>query len=590
MKIVHTPMNTLRNQILVVFLLVMAIVLLIVGITTYHLVSKLLKDNAEVQIQQTAAQAIGRMETLYRQLDMLTNQVVTNTDVQQVLLRESEGIVADFNRRQTLMQIISSYQVYSDGIIAMELYNKDSYSLMPLNDTPLEPLDAASLVPRVESKWIEQADRAKGRMVWLGKDPKNEEAMLAIRRVSLMNRWFSSGGYLLIRINKDYFDLSTTSGSQDQGYTALIDQNGDPIFSNYDGDIQGVLKESSNVTLAGQEYIVVSQHSDVTNWALIRLTPTSSLTQGISVLRTAILISGGIGYLIFVVFSVLLSTMITRPILKLIKTMRSARLGELKPSPEVNSAVEITELTKTYNQMVAHMNELIGVIYEKELLRSRTELKALQAQINPHFLYNTLDALYWSLVEQEQEQLAELVVEMSELFRYTIGSAKEGVWVTLKEELEHIERYMHLMKLRFGDRLTWNITAPDECARVQIPKLLIQPLVENAILHGIGNQKGPGSVSISIERSFISPNWVITIADDGTGMDKAQVERIYEALDKENESVVSSKEGSGMAIVNVSKRLKLYYRESIQHGIHIDSEPGQGTTITFEIPEECDEL
>lgn len=136
------------------------------------------------------------------------------------------------------------------------------------------------------------------------------------------------------------------------------------------------------------------------------------------------------------------------------------------------------------------MNDLIQVIYEKELIRSRTELKALQAQIDPHFLYNTLEALFWALQDKEEEELANLVVAMSDLFRYTIGSEHGSEWVTLREELDHAERYMQLMKLRFGDRLEWSLSAPPDSLELRMPKLLLQPLVENAILHGVGAKKG----------------------------------------------------------------------------------------------------
>lgn len=567
-------MNTLRNQIFIVFLLVMAIVLFVVGIITFNLVSTLLKNNAEKQIQQTAVEANARLEALYRQIDTLTSQVVTNKEVQRLLFQQMNGKRATFNDRQSLMQTINDFQVYLDGIQSLDLYTTDY--------KPVFPLSELDLLHRIDPKWVYEAEKAKGGVVWIGSDPKDPSYFLIIRRVSIMQRWFSNGGYLLVRVERDYFNLDNNHINQGDGYTVLLDNNLNLISNNDVGDIEPILDETKQmVNVAGKDYIAVRRTSDVTGWTLIILSPVSELTIGLPVLRTAILAAAGIGFVIFMVFSVLLSTMITRPILKLIKTMRGARLGEMKTSPEINSTIELNELTKTYNQMVDHMNDLISVIYEKELVRSRTELKALQAQINPHFLYNTLDALYWSLQEKDEEELAELVVAMSELFRYTIGRTKQDEWVTLKEELEHIERYMQIMKLRFGDRLTCEISAATDCEDVRIPKLLIQPLVENAILHGIGNKKGQGTVRVEVRRSMSSSHWVIEVSDDGTGMDEMMVQSVMKSLGDE---ATTSLKGGGMAFANVNKRLKLYYAEQNIGGLSLISELGQGTSVTFEIP------
>src|SRR5689334_5431076 len=142
-----------------------------------------------------------------------------------------------------------------------------------------------------------------------------------------------------------------------------------------------------------------------------------------------------VGVLLFLILTFILSTMITSPILNLIKAMRGAKYGSLKPIPVTSSTLEINELNNTYNQMVAYLNELIEVVYEKEIIQSRTELKALQAQINPHFLFNTLEALYWALEDKDEEELSQVVVAMSGLFRYVINRADDDEWVTVADEL-----------------------------------------------------------------------------------------------------------------------------------------------------------
>lgn len=244
----------------------------------------------------------------------------------------------------------------------------------------------------------------------------------------------------MVRIDRTYFQLQEQVSGEGGEYILLVDGNFHTIASNF-GRSAGTLNlselltnEGKNITIGGQEFIEVKQKSEPTGWTLVFFTPVSYVTSGISALRTAVLVSGAIGVLLFLIMSLLLSTMITRPIFKLIKAMRGARFGVLQPNPMFSNTMEINELNNTYNQMVDNMNELIRVVYEKELLQSRTELKALQAQINPHFLFNTLEAFYWSLEEKGEEELASLVVSMSSLFRYTISRPNQDEWVTVEEE------------------------------------------------------------------------------------------------------------------------------------------------------------
>lgn len=574
-KLLHHKYNTLRNQILIGFLFVMGIVLFIVGLLTYNLMSSLLTSNAERQIQQTAVQANGRLETLYKQVDTLATQVATNDYVQHLLLGEVKGESATFDQRQALMNVVDQIQVYSDGIHSFELYTPDGQRLFPL--------DEALLYTRVDTRWVKLAEQSKGRLVWIGLDPKDAEYVLAIRRVSLFDRWFSSGGYLLVRIQRSYFDfaelLDTNTGEE---FMILVDQEQNLISSNYEGDIEKVINLESQIPPdLEKDFIVVKQQSDITHWKLILLVPVSSVTEGISILRTAIIFSGAIGFLLFLIISILLSTMITRPILNLIKTMRSSRLGSLKTNPEISSTIEINELNKTYNQMAQDMNRLIEIVYEKELVRSQAELKALQAQIDPHFLYNTLEALYWSLQEKDEDELAELVIAMSELFRYTISNSKSDEWVTIGDELEHAERYLQLMRMRFGERLHWEISVDAGCRAVAIPKLLIQPLVENAILHGVGNKRGPGFVFVTVQRDSAESKVVIRVTDDGPGMDVETVEWLNQTLRTGEQSASKG----GIALANVNKRLRLYYGGALDDQLQIESKLGHGTSVIFAIPD-----
>ncbi|WP_342771377.1 sensor histidine kinase [Paenibacillus sambharensis] len=580
-----TRLNTLRNQMLFGFLAVMLVILCIVGLITYDSVSRLLTNNAEKHIQQTAVQANGRLEAILQQVDMLTTQVATDVFVQQVMEKEKAGSRATFAERQALLPSVNIAEVYANGVHSVELFTTDYGRLYPL--------DGNSLDSKISYRWINEALENRGRLVWIGIDPYDPESVLAIRSVRLMNQWFSPGGYLLVRMNRAAFDISDSPREQQGRETMIVaGSDGKLIASNEKGltgeAIQPLMEaEGPEVELSSRRYMMVKQESSVTGWTLLILTPMGEITMGVSVLQTAILVSAGIGTILFILFSFALSTIITRPVLKLIKTMRSMRFGVLQQAAEVSSTNEINELNRTYNQMVDNMNDLIRLVYQKEIMQSQTELKALQAQINPHFLFNTLEALYWSLLEKDEDELAEYVVTMSDLFRYTITGAGRDEWVTVGDELEHIERYLLIMKMRFGDRLTWSISSDPELAGFRLPKLLIQPVVENAILHGVEGKISPGTVSLTVSRT--DEGLMFTVEDDGAGMDEDAVRRLEHSLARGERY---SSKGSGVGLHNVANRIRLYFggktggpgAASHTNGIQISSRRGEGTRIQITIP------
>lgn len=570
-------MNTLRNQIFLGFLGVMLVIISVSGAFVYDRVSSLLKDNAERHILQTAVQANGRLDALIGQIDSLMEQVANHPTVQQLLLEELDGKTVSFNQRQSLLQIVSSYQAYMPSVGSLELYTADYKLLFPIKD--------GRLSTRIDGRYIAEANAQKGRLVWIGVDPNDDQSLLAIRQVSLLDRWFSRGGYLMAKIQRSYFQLNDPlSGS---GESILLVSDEGQLLGSSEGpetDLLPLLEsKEQTVSFLGKEYVQVKQRSEKADWTLLVLTPVSYVTKGISLLRTVLLVSGGIGTLLFLALSFVLSTMITRPIIHLIRAMRKTRLGVLTPNPQPVSTMELRELNNTYNGMIANMNDLIRVVYEKEVLQSRTELKALQAQINPHFLFNTLEAFNWSLEEKGEEELAGLVVVMSRLFRYIIGSPNMDEWVTVGEELEQVRRYLQIMEMRMGERLTWIIALEPQEAAVPVPKLLIQPIVENAILHGVESRVGSGTVRIMVAPSG-RPGWVrFTVSDNGPGMDAETLSALRSTL--EGGPSISSK-GTGVGLVNVQRRLKLYYgrTDAAHEGLVIGSELSVGTFVTFEIP------
>ncbi|MEK3705246.1 sensor histidine kinase [Paenibacillus sp. FSL R7-0198] len=570
--------NSLRNQIFIGFVMVMLVVLLLAGISAYDRVAALLKSNAEKHIHQTAVQASGRLDALIAQVNSLTAQVADDSYVQRLLSDEKQGNPATFNQRQALLQIAGSYQSFINGAQSMEIYTTGYNRIFPMDDRSLDL--------RVERNWINLADEGKGRLVWAGADPEDPGVLLAIRRINLLDHSFEHGGYVVVRMQRSFFQLNDSNGADgSQDSIMLLDGAGEVVTSDLEINLdpKAILDSGSVVQNGEESYIVVRQKSELTGWTLAVLTPLRETTEGVSILRTALLVSGMIGVVLFLIMSFFLSTMITRPLIRLMRAMRSAQPGAMRPNLMVSSTMEINELNEVYNQMVYRQNELTRVVHEKEIMQSRAELKALQSQINPHFLFNTLEAFYWSLEEKGDEEMARMVVAMSRLFRYIISSSQQDEWVTIADELEHAERYLRIMQMRLGDRMQWEIQLDDAVRKVPIPKLLIQPLVENAILHGIESKLGPGKISIHVD-ALTEENLVrIEVRDDGPGMDELRLQSVIHAL--HGGPAVSNK-GTGVGLINVHRRLKLYFGSQLGERcrLSITSKVGEGTVICFEIP------
>jgi len=501
--------------------------------------------------------------------------------VQQLLLKEHEGDVTSFAERQKLSPIIHRMRLYANGIKSVELYSYGGRKLFPL--------DGNSLQERIDADSIMQATERRGSLVWFGVDPNDRDAILAIRLVKLIDSNFAPGGFLLVRMNRDLFELRDLQHNAEGEYELMVvDAERRRIMSSLaipQEEAAALIGNDSNGTIRmdGQEWMVVKQTSGITGWTLYILTPVSRITEGISVLRTAIVIPALLGSALYLLLSLFLSTVITKPIMQLRRTMRVTRLGTLKRVENVSTTIEIKELYRTYNEMVEDINNLIRLVYEKEILQSRAELKALQAQVNPHFLFNTMETLYRSLNQRGESELAEFVITLSEFFRYTITRNNRDEWVTLEQEFSHIEKYLQIMRKRLGERLAWEIDLPQPLAHVSIPKLLVQPIVENAIVHGIEEKIGGGKVTISACRKTQSDDIVIEVCDDGVGMNEKTLEALSDSMYTGD---VSSAKGTGFGIANVERRLRLSYRYMPgKNCVEIESRDGEGTRVRITIPQ-----
>lgn len=240
-----------------------------------------------------------------------------------------------------------------------------------------------------------------------------------------------------------------------------------------------------------------------------------------------------------------------------------------------DSDEELIELGDGFNQMVERIGNLVEDIRVEQLNLRATEQKLLQAQINPHFLYNTLDTIIWLAEAGQTGQVVMMVSALSDFFRTTLSKGRD--YITVREEESHIRSYLQIQQFRYQDILEYEIDIPEEMYQYQILKLTLQPLVENALYHGIKNKRGKGHIKVTGELD--SGRLVFLVTDDGLGMDKERLSQVQKAMNKGQDATENP---SGFGLFNVVQRIKLNYGP--EYGIWISSTYMEGTEIRVEIP------
>jgi two-component system sensor histidine kinase YesM len=348
---------------------------------------------------------------------------------------------------------------------------------------------------------------------------------------------------------------------------AVLDENNRPLYASRpltDAMLAQLAKGRRTVTGPDDTYRAVVKTMEKSGWSIAVLFSNREFQSKLAwIYRIGLLFAAG-GALLTLLLNVSLTRWIVRPFTDMVRVMKKVQHGDLDQRIAIRGRDEIAQLGSALNIMISRLRELIDREYRAELGKRNAEFRALQSQIHPHFLYNTLNGLI-GLNRSGQGQLLEhAILSLSGMLRYTLEQSDTS---TLGREMEFLEAYCGLQKLRFGDRLEFSIECPPDLADFRLPKLLLQPLVENAVIHGIEPLDRPGRLLVRAERrtgAEVGPgSWLhIRIEDNGAGFD-------------------AESSGGGVGIANVRERLLLFNREA---KLRLRSSPGEGTTAELWIP------
>ena len=302
-----------------------------------------------------------------------------------------------------------------------------------------------------------------------------------------------------------------------------------------------------------------------TNWTLVGLSSLDDLGTIRRQILEMVIFAGILLFLIAIGGGFIIASRITDPIKKLQNAMVDFEIGMKKIEVDAKSCNEVEELSHQFNRMIDQIKSLMVQVKEGEAYLRSYEINALHSQINPHFLYNTLDTIVWMAEFNDHDKVIAVTKSLAQFFRLSLSKGKEKI--TLEDEFEHIRMYLFIQEQRYGDKLNYHLELDDDIKAIEVPKIILQPIVENAIYHGIREKSEAGYVRIKGIKN--GPNIELIIEDDGVGFDISAPKKQGVKL-------------GGVGIENVDQRIKLYFGET--YGISIDSEISKGTKVVIKLP------
>lgn len=548
------------------------LVTVIVSFALYNRFAKTAEENASLNMQQIIEQVnynlglyVNGMRNIYMKAE---RQIGQNASIDSPMLQES----------------LSTLLESREDLVSFAVFTPDGRLVL---DVPSAPMRRNTRMG--EQSWF-TAPGKTGEISFSQPHVQNlfKQRYTWVVSMSKMIAYTDHGtrkkGILLVDFNFRTIDeLSKQVKLGKRGYAYILDSLGNIVYHPqqqliYAGlkyeNVEPVLEYAYRSYLdesTGEKRFITVRTVDQTGWKIVGVAYYDEIVTTKRDLNQFMMLFLPLSILCVIVVSVLLSAKIARPISKLERTVQQVVEGDLNTSIYVRGPYEVEQLSKRFNLMLQRIRKLMDqIIYEQETKR-KGELEVLQSQINPHFLYNTLNSVIRLAERGKNEEVVTMIQSLSRFFRISLSKGKNII--TLREELDHIRHYLVIQSFRFKNKFLYEIKAQPEVLNCSTVKLILQPIVENALYHGIEMMPDEGLIEISAElRSGLV---VITVRDNGLGMSGDMLKNMLKGGAK-------SRGGSGVGVRNVHERIRLYYGR--EYGLSFESEIEEGTTVTVTFP------
>lgn len=578
----------LKYKFFLCFLIIILINTVGIGLFSYYKYSEIMLNNAGEYASQILKQDGHSINNTYTGAKTISNLLTFDSSVQNTLINAPQLSTLPTGTRRDLLASLEGVMVnHFDYLIMRSIMIIDNQENV-LGRIVSFYLDTWTFGTdgRLE-EMLEKADEADGKFVWFN-NVSSHDTITIVRRIRSFET-FQPLGYMVMDLNANYLeDTMASIELEDNWSLILMDWDGAFIAStgtSADGMDPALFEQVQSKgesgyfaqkNQAGQDTLYCYYHLEDMDQYLVGTILVAQLTTDSIRVAQAILTMGLLLILFSILISLYMTRSVTKPIYRVIHSLKKVTAGNLDTYVEMTASDEIGDLIVAFNQMVAKIKELLEKNMLLHTLQRDAEFKALQAQINPHFLYNALETINWMAKNKGADDICHMINALSILMRTSINSKK--AFVNIEEELNYVEEYIFIQNTRYNGRIHYQIDVDPSILHYKIPKLIIQPVVENAIVHGLEPKMSEGDIRVRIVAE--AGQLTIDVTDDGVGMLQEEADQILKNATGNTEGISHL----GMGLYNVHQRIQLYYGE--KYGLTITSSLNGGTTVHMVLPGE----
>lgn len=585
----------IKRKMLGILYIQMLIPLLLIGFTSFKISENIVKEKSKKYSRDIIKTVELRLNDYTNSLSNLTQSLLYDDDVYRIISSQTQKYdQATLSKNDNIVNNILHKYIFSrEDILSICLIKNDGYYFISDNNSKnlsvLSLVKNDSLLNEVKKKSREK----KGRIFWYQDYSSGKSEMYLVRTI-YDRETYKEIGLLTILLKREHIEnVYESLITEDMKNILVISATDEIIVSRNPENIYLMSKNIINNMKGNRGWIFDNKSETLvtyvvlknTGWKVMSYIQYDILYKEANDLKTYLLVICLVIMVILAIINMSISNDLIDPINRLVEGMNTlqSNLKSNKVKVYVDRNDELGEITKQFNIMSERIGYLIHGIYSEQITRKVAQLKALQAQINPHFLYNTLDSINWMAQLNNVPEISDMVTALASLMRASIG--RDDKLITIKEEFGYIEDYIFILQNRFDEKLSLNKKIlSEEALDKEIPRLLIQPIVENSIQHGISKSRKKGIITISLyiqDKSTVK----ILVTDNGVGIDPEKLKELNTKLSYNNDKYfmnLSKKVNGRIGIENVNRRIKLFYGE--QFGLKIESEKDEYTRVIVTIP------
>ncbi|MGG1554897.1 sensor histidine kinase [Paenibacillus ferrarius] len=583
MRLLRSPLKTLRGKILVSLFLLIILPVVIILYRFYRNSEHIVQVQLNQSNQAAATQKASAMNDMAVRMISASSLIINDPETEKFLKDPpdwSDNYIS-FQRLTNLQRKMSNikdllldYSTYI-GIYDNRGYTHTTWSAVAKAD----PLDFA------KESWFAPTMAHSGFPYWsvpytLQTGATSANLVLMTRQIN--GNYTSNYGtfFIGVPISVFFYSASELASQQAEGITTLLydDQqrlllgrtNGNQALA--DASLQNIRTNSSGmqeITVDNKVYLVNDADVPQLGWHLVQFMNQADFAKQLSREKDKSISWIMAWFLLFTIAFIILMLRVTSPFKQLAKSMNKVGKGEFNTSVQIKGEDEMAMLGSNFNKMVHHLQNLINDLYDEQRRKQKAQFQALQAQINPHFLLNTLNSIKWMALLSGAEHVSEMITKLGKLLNFTMRNEQE--FVTLREELDYLQVYLSLQEIRYHDQITFSSTIPEPLLDCEMLKFTLQPAVENSILHG---NRFPLHIELIAEEQ--GDQLLISLQDNGVGMSEEKIQEVEATLHQPHAKF------SGIGIRNVNERIKLHYGS--QYGMQISSKPDEGVHLQLMLP------